>query len=222
MARLSRIIVPGVPHHVTQRGNRRQKLFAQPEDYALYRDLIAERCAANGVDCWAYCLMPNHVHLILTPATSAGLSRAVGEAHRRYTAFFNARARVTGHLFQGRFGCVAMDEAHMLNAVRYLAFNPVRAKLCATPGAWRWSSVPAHLKGRNDALVAVRPVLSIVSRFAELLDLSAAERAALAGFESLASNGRPLGDEAFLAFAEMKLGRALRKGKPGPKPGRDK
>ena len=87
MARLSRIIVPDTPHHVTQRGNRRQKLFTQPGDYALYRDLIAERCANNGVACWAYCLMPNHIHLILTAATADGLSRAVGEAHRRYTAF---------------------------------------------------------------------------------------------------------------------------------------
>ena len=108
MARQSRIIIPDAPHHVTQRGNRRQKLFTQPGDYALYRDLLAERCKANGVTCWAYCLLPNHVHLILTPKTLDGLSRAVGEAHRRYTAFVSARARVTGHLFQGRFGCVAM------------------------------------------------------------------------------------------------------------------
>ncbi|MGA2795762.1 MAG: hypothetical protein ABSE69_20065 [Roseiarcus sp.] len=90
--------------------------------------------------------MPNHLHLILAPATRDGLSRAVGEGRRRYTAFVNARARETGHLFQGRFGYVAMDEAHMLNAVRYLAFNPVCAGLCATPGEWEWSSVRAHLK----------------------------------------------------------------------------
>ena len=218
MARLSRIVVPDAPHHVTQRGNRRQKLFTQSDDYALYRDLIAERCAENGVACWAYCLMPNHVHLILTPTTADGLSRAVGEAHRRYTAFVNARARVTGHLFQGRFGCVAMDEAHMLNAVRYLAFNPVRAKLCAAPGEWPWSSVRAHLRGRNDALVTVRPVLALAQRFGELLEMSADEQRELAGFASLAPNGRPLGDAAFLAFAEQKLGRSLRKGKPGPKP----
>ncbi|WP_246731767.1 transposase [Methylocapsa sp. S129] len=206
------------PHHVTQRGNRRQKLFTQPGDYALYRDLLAERCDRNGVACWAYCLTPNHVHLILTPIASDGLSRAVGEAHRRYTAFVNARARVTGHLFQGRFGCVAMDEAHMLNAVRYLAFNPVRAKLCAAPGEWQWSSVRAHLKGRNDALVEVRPVLAVAPRFGELLAISAAEQAELAAFESLGGNGRPIGDATFLAFAEQKLGRRLRKAKPGPKP----
>jgi len=217
MARLSRIIVPDAPHHVTQRGNRRMKLFTEPGDYALYRDLLAGQCRKNGVVCWAYCLMPNHIHLILAPAAGDALSRAVGEAHRRYTAFVNARARVTGHLFQGRFGCVAMDEAHTLKALRYMAFNPVRARLCAAPGDWEWSSVRAHLAGKNDALVTVRPVLAIARRFADLLDQLPGKRDS-AAFEPLAANGRPLGDEAFLAMAERKLGRTLRKGKPGPKP----
>ena len=218
MARLSRVLAPDVPHHVTQRGNRRQLLFTEPGDYALYRDLLAERCERNGVSCWAYCLMPNHVHLILAPATREGLSRGVGEAHRRYTAFVNARACETGHLFQGRFGCVAMDEAHMLNALRYLAFNPVRAGLCKTPGEWEWSSVRAHVRGRSDALVDVRPVLAIAPRFDELLQMSLTEQAELAGFETSSSNGRPLGDAAFVALLEQKLGRSLRKGRPGPKP----
>lgn len=88
--------------------------------------------------------MPNHVHLILLTLELDSLSRAVGAAHRRTTAYINACARVTGHLFQGRFGCTAMDEAHLLNAVRYLAFNPVRAKLVASAAEWRWSSVPAQ------------------------------------------------------------------------------
>ena len=218
MARLSRIVAPDISHHVTQWGNRGQALFAEPGDYALYRDLLAEQCAKRGVACWAYCLMPNHVHLILTPATRDGLSRAVGEAHRRYTAFVNVRARVTGHLFQGRFGCVAMDEAHMLNAVRYLAFNPVRAGLAATPAQWEWSSVHAHLTGRDDALVAVGPVLAIAPRFDEFLQTSLGEQADLARFEALSGAGRPVGDAAFIALVEQKTGRTLSKGKPGPKP----
>ena len=161
---------------------------------------------------------PNHVRLILAPATADGLSRAVGEAHRRYTGFVNARARETGHLFQGRFGCAAMDEAHCLNAVRTLAFNPVRAGLNASPGEWPWSSVRAHLAGRDDALVTAQPVLDLAPRFADLLALSPGEQAALDGFESRSANGRPLGDPEFIAFAERKLGRSLRRGKPGPRP----
>jgi REP-associated tyrosine transposase len=151
MARLSRITVPGAPHHLTQRGNRRRALFTEPGDYALYRDLIAERCRANRVACWAYCLMPNHVHLVLTPADADALSRAAGEAYRRFTAFVNASARTTDHLFQGRFASFAMDDAHFLNALRYLAFNPVRAGLAATPEAWPGSSVRASCRARRRA-----------------------------------------------------------------------
>jgi putative transposase len=108
MSRIARITVPGFPHHVTQRGNRRMAVFAEPSDYRLYLDLMAERCAAHDVACWAYCLMPNHVHLVLVPGTEGALARAVGEAHRRYAAFFNARARdrpsVPGALFLRRHG----------------------------------------------------------------------------------------------------------------------
>ena len=111
-----------------------------------------------------------------------------------------------------------MDEAHLLVAMRYLAFNPVRARLCAKPRDWEWSSVRALLRGRDDALVAVRPLLAIAPRFGKLLEMSPGEKAELAGFESLGGNGRPLGDAAFLAAAEQKLGRSLRRRKPGPKP----
>jgi REP-associated tyrosine transposase len=93
MARIGRIIIPGFPHHVTQRGNRRQQVFFEPSDYALYRDLLAERCRKASVEVWAYCLMPNHVHLVLTPHTPDGLARAIGETHRQYTGFINARSQ---------------------------------------------------------------------------------------------------------------------------------
>ena len=218
MARIARIVVPGLPHHVTQRGNRREPIFLQKGDYALYRDLLAERCAANGVACWAYCLMPNHVHLILTPTTEGGLSRAVGEAHRRYTAFFNARARVTGHLFQGRFSSAAMDEAHLLAALRYLALNPVRAGLVARAQDWRPCSVGAHLSSRNDVLVDVAPVLSRVANFRDLLAADDGEASLSEVFEAAGMIGRPLGDEAFLAGVEKKLGFSVRPGRRGRKP----
>jgi putative transposase len=218
MARIARIIAPDLPHHVTQRGNRRQKLFVEESDYALYRDLLAERCHANGVACWAYCLMPNHVHLILTPSSEIGLSRAVGEAHRRYTAFFNARARVTGHLFQGRFACSVMDEDHLMNALRYLAFDPVRARRVKRPEDWPHSSVAAHLAGKNDELVDVTPGLARAPQFRQLLgdNLRPAEAAA---FELAGANGRPMGGEAFLTEIEARLGRMARPQKRGPKPG---
>jgi putative transposase len=217
MARLSRITVPELPHHVTQRGNRRQVLFTCDEDYALYRDLMAERCKANGVTCWAYCLMPNHIHLILTPTTTDGLSKAVGEAHRRYTAFFNARARMTGHLFQARFASTAMDETHCLAAARYLAFNPVRAQLAKQPADWAWSSVGAHLKKRDDALVHVKPLLALAPDPKKLFTLSLNEAAELFDLETKSTSGRPLGDADFIASVEKKLGYSVSPQKRGPK-----
>jgi putative transposase len=99
--RLARLVVPGFPHHVTQRGNRRAPVFFEEGDHALYRDLLVERCRKASVACWGYGLMPNHVHLILVPATADGLACAIGETHRQYTGFVNARQRWTGHLFQG-------------------------------------------------------------------------------------------------------------------------
>jgi len=103
MSRLARIVVPGLPHHVTQRGNRRQRVFFEDGDFALYRDILAERRRRAGVAVWAYCLMPNHVHLILVPQSADGLARAIGETHRQYTGFVNpARAR-PGICFRGGF-----------------------------------------------------------------------------------------------------------------------
>jgi putative transposase len=215
MARLARIVLPDVPHHVTQRGDRRLAIFSERADYGLYRDLLAERLQAHGVVCSAYCLMPNHIHLLLTPTSpdaTASLSRSVGEAHRRFTTFVNARAGATGRLFQGRFGSAAMDEAHWLAAVRHLAFSPVRAGLVERPQDWAWSSVKAHLRGRGDGLVDVSKVLAIAPRFADFIAANDPTPAAEI------ANGRPLGDAAFMARAEALLGRSLAPGRPGRKP----
>ncbi len=114
MARLARVVAAGLPHHVTQRGNRRQSVFFRDDDYRAYASLLAEGCARFGVAVWGYCLMPNHVHLILVPRDAAGLRAALGEAHRRYTRRVNFREGWRGHLWQGRFASVAMAEAHLL------------------------------------------------------------------------------------------------------------
>jgi putative transposase len=132
MARLPRVVIPGIPHHVTQRGNGRQQTFFEDGDYALYLDLLAQAAERAHAEVWSYCLMPNHVHIILTPSDEDGLRRAFGELHRRYTGYINARRRTTGHLWQGRFSSVAMDEPHFVTALRYVALNPVRARLGVT------------------------------------------------------------------------------------------
>jgi len=127
MARLARIVVPGFPHHVTARGNRREPIFFEDGDQDIYCDMLAEQMRRHAVAVWAWCLMPNHVHLILCPETGDGLGLAMGAAHRRWANFVNARGRWRGHLFDGRFASVAMDEGHLISAVRYVALNPVRS-----------------------------------------------------------------------------------------------
>lgn len=217
MARLARVVVPGTPHHVTQRGNGGARTFFTDDDYAAYRDLLAEASRAAGTQVWAWVLMPNHVHLILVPADEDGLRRALAPVHRRYAGRIHARERRTGHFWQGRFGAVAMDEAHLAAAIRYVALNPVRARLVRRAEDWRWSSVHAHLAGHGDGLTSVAPVLERFPRFADLLDAGPDE----AAFERLRRGvtiGRPVGSEAFMAEAERATGRPLRPGKRGPKP----
>jgi putative transposase len=217
MARLARVIVPGLPHHVTQRGNRREPIFFEDGDQEVYRDLLAEQARRRGVEVWAYCLMPNHVHLILTPGDEAGLGLAVGEAHRRYTNFVNARGRWTGHLFQSRFASVVMDEAHLIAAARYVPMNPVRARLVPKAEDWLWSSARAHLAGQDDGLVRTRPLLDRIGDFAAFLDEAEAP-AACTALRAAETTGRPLGAEAFVQDLERILGRKLARGRPGPKP----
>jgi putative transposase len=155
MARIAGFVVPDLPHPVTRRGNQRENVFFSDADYELYCGLLGQQCGKHGVAVWSYGLMPNHVHLILVPDREEALGRAVGETHRRYSAVVNARKRVTGHVFQSRYGSVVMDEDRLLAAARYVALNPVRARLASRAQDWRWSSVRAHLVGRDDGLVIV-------------------------------------------------------------------
>ena len=164
--------------------------------------------------CWAYCLMPNHVHLILVPATEDALARALGETHRRYTGFVNARARWTGHLFQGRFASVVLDDDHLMAAARYVALNPVRAGLVRRPQDWPWSSLAAHLARRDDALVSVMPLLDRLGDVTALVDTEP-DAAMLARLRTAETTGRPLGSDAFVARLENLVGRRLRAAEAG-------
>jgi putative transposase len=219
MARLARIVVPGLPHHVTQRGNRREAIFFEDGDHEIYLDLLAEQTLKADVQVWAYCLMPNHVHLILKPTRADDLGRAVGEAHRRYTNFINARGRWTGHLFQSRFSSVVLDDLHLIRAVRYVSLNPVRARLVARAEEWKWSSVRAHLAGADDGLVKVRPVLDRIPHLKRLLEAGADED--FSELRRAEGTGRPLGAPEFVAGLEMLLGRKIARRAPGQKLARE-
>ncbi|HWB45668.1 MAG TPA: transposase, partial [Hyphomicrobiaceae bacterium] len=164
MARLARVVVPGWPHHITQRGNRRQQTFFSDADYMLYLRIAAEFFAKAQTEVWGYCLMPNHVHIIAVPQTKDGLRAAIAETHRSYTRIINRRERWTGYLWQGRFASFPMDGGYFVSCSRYVGLNPVRARLTAHARDWPWSSVNAHLRGADDALVRVTPLLERVGR----------------------------------------------------------
>jgi putative transposase len=219
MARIARVVAEHYPHHITQRGNRRQDTFFCDDDYRYYIRLMAEWCDKCGVTILAYCLMPNHVHLIAVPESEDGLRRAIGEAHRRYTRHINFREQWRGHLWQGRFASFLMDEKYLLTATRYIELNPVRAGLVSIPEEYPWSSAKAHMKGRNDDLVKVQPLLRMVDDWRQFLsgDVSDEEYELLQRHER---TGRPLGSTSFIEWLENKLSRILTPQKGGrPKKG---
>ena len=217
MARMARAVFPGIPHHVTQRGNGRAQTFFCDDDYRLYRDLLSTQAKVHGVEVWSWVLMPNHVHLILAPPTAEALSAVMSAVHRRYAGHIHARLKRTGHFWQGRFGCVAMDESHLGAALRYVALNPVRAGLVGRASDWAWSSAHVHL-GRvaDDGLTLKAPVADRYPQFAELL-ASAEDEIATKRLRQAESVGRPLGAAAFLARLEAESGRVLAAGKRGPR-----
>ena len=217
MARIARVVVPGLPHHITQRGNRRQETFFCNADYEAYIDLLSESCARCRVQVWAYCLMPNHVHLIAVPRSAAGLRLAIGEAHRRYTRHVNSREDWCGYLWQGRFASTVLDNEYLRAAARHVAMNPVRARLARRPETYRWSSAGAHIRGRPDRLVAPERLLKYVPDFAEIVRLPLEEDVQEA-LRRHGRTGRPLGSERFVKRLERRLGRDLLPRKPGRKP----
>ena len=217
MSRFPRIVLPGIPHHITQRGNRRQRVFFEDDDFALYLDLITEAARKAGTEIWAYCLMPNHVHLIAVPHDADGLRATFGEAHRQYTGHINARAKWTGHLWQGRYGSVAMSDAHLVNAIRYIAMNPVVAGMVERVDHWQWSSAAAHMARADSNVVKVAPVLERTGDFRVFLEGNGDAEALFAPIAKAISAGRPVGDKDWIAAMEARFGRTLAPGKRGPK-----
>ena len=215
MARMPRVVVSGYPHHVTQRGNRRQKTFFCSEDYLYYLELMSQFTRESDTEVWAYCLMPNHVHMVMVPGSEDGLRHSLGEAHRRYTRHINFRKGWWGHLWQERFHSFPMDENYLLATVRYVERNPVKARLCKNPQDWQWSSALAHLEGKDDLLVKVKPMLDRVDNWQYYLSNDDASSNELVAQHT--RTGRPLGSDGFVKKLEALCGVALAPKKPGRK-----
>ncbi|MFC2082520.1 transposase [Candidatus Bipolaricaulota bacterium] len=217
MARIARVVVPGIAHHVVQRGVRRMDVFFSAEDREEYIHQLHEQGERFGVRYLAWCLMTNHVHLIAIPESQSGLAQGIGEAHRRYTRYINFREGWRGYLFQGRFHSCPLDGSYLLAAIRYVLRNPVRAGIVIQPWDYEWSSARWLIGMSNsDPLAAASPALDDTTDWRAFLSMSEIEGDEI---RKRTRTGRPLGSDRFLERLELLTGRLLRPMKPGPKTG---
>ena len=219
MPKFPRLVVPGYPHHVTQRGIRKQQTFFDDSDYQAYIDLVKELKIKAGVAIWAYCLMPNHIHVIAVPKERQSLARLFGTAHHRYAKRVNAMHDWRGHLWQERFYSVVMDETHTLAAMRYVELNPVRAGLCKNAEDWRWSSVHCNLGTMVDKMIDDSDVRDVISDWRCFLSEDS-KPDLIESLRAQTNTGRPFGNEHFIDELERKTERRIRRSNPGPAPER--
>lgn len=212
MSRVARIVVPGLAHHVTQRGNRRGDVFECDDDRHAYLRFLKQYADKHGLAVWAYCLMTNHVHLVVVPEREDSLAKALRDAHTVYAMRFNTRTRLSGHVWQGRFYSCPLDESHLWAAVRYVECNPVRAGLVARAEEYAWSSAAAHCGLRTDGVLSKDfPPPGVMSDWADWL--KAEDETDVTRLRMCTRVGRPCGNATFIARLESLLGRVL-----GPKP----
>lgn len=222
--RRARIVFEGLPHHVTQRGNNRQRVFFERGDNVKYLDLLHEHALRHGAEVIAYCLMPNHVHLVVVPSTPNGLQAVLKPVHGQFAQRINRMKLRKGHLWQGRFFSSALDASYLLNAVRYVELNPVRARLTGKAEDYPWSSAAMHCGLAKDPLVDRRPRSAV---FDGIKDWSRwlAEGLApdvIAELRRNASQNVPCGSDEFINQLESVVGQPLRYRPSGgqPKPTR--
>jgi len=214
MPRRPRIVVEGVAHHVTQRGNNRQAVFHSDHHRFLYLELLRSQSARYGMRILGYCLMSNHVHLVVVPTEASSLARALGRTHAEYALALNRTEGRSGHVWQNRFFSSPLDARHLLRALQYVELNPVRAGLVPQAWDWPWSSARAHIRE-----APVDPMLD--SNWRDHLggwDFAGWRECLLAGLADSElklmrrawRTGEPLGSQEFTAELEERMGRRLR------------
>ena len=217
MARLPRVVIVDVPHHVTQRGNARQVILTNDADRVAYLELLRQNSALYGLSLLGYCLMSNHVHLIAVPRTAAALAQTLKHVRGRYASYWNARQSSSGHVWQGRFYSCPLDDSHLWEALRYVELNPVRAGLVEAAEEWQWSSAAAHC-----GAAAHCPMLEMelwgerwtVSEWRAYLTAGDSQTDLIA-LRRCTHTGRPLGTPDFVAALEKSSLRLLAPRKGG-------
>jgi len=211
---MARVVIPGVPHHVTQRGNRGEDVFSRDADRRRYLELLADYGAKHGLAVQAYCLMTNHVHMVVVPETVHSLSATLKPVHLRHAQELNRRLNISGILWQGRFHSTPLDEKHFWAAVQYVERNPVRVGMVKRAWDYPWSSAAAHCGLRRDALLSgdLERADHVGEWQAFLQD---EDDQVVEALRTTTRTGRPTGSEEFVTQLERLVGRRLRPGKAG-------
>lgn len=218
LPRLARVVLPGLPYHVTHRGNRRQNVFFRPQDRQTYKQWLGEYAKRYGLEVWAYCLMTNHVHLLVVAHASDSLATAIGRTHGRFAQWQNKHNDWSGHLWANRFYSTPLDDQHLWAAVKYVELNPVRAGMVDRAEDYPWSSARCHARNRFDELLAPsRPFPGKIESWSEWL-ATEPRRQEIEALRKNTSTGRPTGSDDFVARLEASLARVLRPQKRGRKP----
>lgn len=217
MPRIARVVIPGLPYHITQRGNFGINVFDNDQDRRQYIEWLSEYARKFGTRIWAYCLMANHVHFIVVPKSEGSLAQTFNAAHMRYSQYFNAKHSRKGHLWQGRFFSCVLENQHLMAAMRYVERNPVRAAIVTKAADYPWSSALAHVERIHDPLLSPDcPVLEEFSNWSDFL-ISDDDEPWLQNLRLATRTGRPMGSDSFILKIESQLGRilkALPKGRP--------
>jgi putative transposase len=222
MPRQLRFLLPGVAAHIIQRGHNRAACFQGDSDYLLYLLHLRELAKRHGCEVHAYCLMTNHVHLLLTPSTAQACTLLMRDLGQRYVQHFNRHYGRSGTLWEGRFrSCMAIGAMYVLACYRYVELNPVRASMVDHPAAYRWSSYAANAGRRTDPLIEPHAEYLALgadkdrhASYARLVD-DVLEPGLLQGIRDATNTGYPLGSDTFKSELAARLGRKTEPGRPG-------
>ncbi|HYL72713.1 MAG TPA: transposase [Bryobacteraceae bacterium] len=211
MPRMPRFVAEGYPHHITQRGNRRQIVFEDREDRRVYLDLLKKYSAKHKLGIWAWCLMTNHIHLLAVPPSAIGLARALGCTHRDYSRYRNVRAGTTGCLWQARYYSCPVDAPGVWQVMSYIERNPVRGGLADIAEDYPWSSARAHVNDASDKLIDIAHWREYYTpeRWRETLRIGVEEEALGERIRQATMTGRPFGSAAFTEQLEAAAQRRL-------------
>jgi putative transposase len=213
MARIGRVVIPGVPHHVTQRGNGRQIVFDADTDRLVYLDLLRKYSEEYRLTLWAWCLMSNHIHLLAVPERPNSLDRALARTHSDYARYLNIKRRSCGHVWQARFYSCPVGADHIWTTMAYIEQNPARAGLVEHANEYHWSSALAHATGSdNHGLIDLRRwrLDYTAERWRLVLASTMNEEAEIERLRRATLRGRPFCAEDQLNEFERNLGRRLR------------